>query len=193
MLSMPILLLRSIDVRPQSRVTEVNTAHLLLRLAHLKVSLHCKSTLLTFVGTRRSPSAALCMACFNYTRWQPSQVYRRCREHPLEQATRHRANAFFLVIMFSVFLSVRPCSLYDEQRPFVMITPTLRSSYCSFSCRIARVCRGVLRFRVADDAAVGALTKYYSKALSKGADVLDICSSWVSHFPKDWEHGKRTG
>lgn len=45
----------------------------------------------------------------------------------------------------------------------------------------------------ADDAAVGALTKYYAKALPKGADVLDICSSWVSHFPKDWEHGTRTG
>ncbi|CAM9119308.1 unnamed protein product [Laminaria digitata] len=44
-----------------------------------------------------------------------------------------------------------------------------------------------------DDAAVKALTKYYSKALPKGADVLDICSSWVSHFPKDWQHGKRTG
>ncbi|CAN0291582.1 unnamed protein product [Ectocarpus fasciculatus] len=44
-----------------------------------------------------------------------------------------------------------------------------------------------------DDSAVKALTKYYAKALPKGADVLDICSSWVSHFPKDWEHGKRTG
>ena len=48
-------------------------------------------------------------------------------------------------------------------------------------------------FALLDDAAVGALTKYYSKSLPKGADVLDICSSWVSHFPKDWEHGKRTG
>ncbi|CAN0089229.1 unnamed protein product, partial [Discosporangium mesarthrocarpum] len=44
-----------------------------------------------------------------------------------------------------------------------------------------------------DDPAVKALTKYYSKNLPVGGDVLDICSSWVSHFPKDWQHGKRVG
>ena len=36
-----------------------------------------------------------------------------------------------------------------------------------------------------DDAAIGALTKYYKSVFFDGASVLDICSSWVSHFPKD--------
>jgi hypothetical protein len=40
---------------------------------------------------------------------------------------------------------------------------------------------------------VGALTKYYNANFPEGADVLDICSSWVSHFPKGWKHGKRVG
>eukprot|EP00611_Tribonema_gayanum_P011527 TRINITY_DN2177_c0_g1_i2.p1 TRINITY_DN2177_c0_g1~~TRINITY_DN2177_c0_g1_i2.p1 ORF type:complete len:243 (-),score=68.24 TRINITY_DN2177_c0_g1_i2:68-796(-) len=44
-----------------------------------------------------------------------------------------------------------------------------------------------------DDAAVKALTEFYSKTLLEGADVLDICSSWVSHFPQNWKHGKRVG
>jgi hypothetical protein len=45
----------------------------------------------------------------------------------------------------------------------------------------------------ADDAAVKALTGYYAKSFPEGADVLDICSSWVSHFPPSWKHGKRVG
>jgi SAM-dependent methyltransferase len=44
-----------------------------------------------------------------------------------------------------------------------------------------------------DDHAVKALTDYYSKAIPDNADVLDICSSWVSHFPKDKKLGKVTG
>ncbi|KAJ1428015.1 hypothetical protein B484DRAFT_329774 [Ochromonadaceae sp. CCMP2298] len=36
-----------------------------------------------------------------------------------------------------------------------------------------------------DDQAVGALTKYYKTVFTEGAEVLDICSSWVSHFPTD--------
>lgn len=35
-----------------------------------------------------------------------------------------------------------------------------------------------------DEAAVFALTNYYEKILP-GKKVLDVCSSWVSHFPKD--------
>lgn len=38
-----------------------------------------------------------------------------------------------------------------------------------------------------DDAAVAALTEYYGKHFKDGEDVLDICSSWVSHFPKNWK------
>jgi cyclopropane fatty-acyl-phospholipid synthase-like methyltransferase len=44
-----------------------------------------------------------------------------------------------------------------------------------------------------DDAAVNALTNYYAKNLKDGEDVLDICSSWVSHFPKEWKGGNVVG
>lgn len=44
-----------------------------------------------------------------------------------------------------------------------------------------------------DDDAVSALTKYYSENLKEGDDVLDICSSWVSHYPKDFKGGKVVG
>jgi hypothetical protein len=37
------------------------------------------------------------------------------------------------------------------------------------------------------------LTKYYSEELKEGEDVLDICSSWVSHYPKDFKGGKVVG
>jgi len=44
-----------------------------------------------------------------------------------------------------------------------------------------------------DDPAVSALTKYYSTQLQDGEDVLDICSSWVSHYPTDWNGGNVVG
>jgi SAM-dependent methyltransferase len=44
-----------------------------------------------------------------------------------------------------------------------------------------------------DDPAISALTKYYSEHLKDGDDVLDICSSWVSHYPNDWKGGKVVG
>jgi len=44
-----------------------------------------------------------------------------------------------------------------------------------------------------DDPAVEALTNYYSKNMKEGDDVLDICSSWVSHYPKEWKGGKVVG
>jgi len=44
-----------------------------------------------------------------------------------------------------------------------------------------------------DDAAVTALTKYYAENFNDGDDVLDICSSWVSHYPKEWKGGKVVG
>lgn len=45
-----------------------------------------------------------------------------------------------------------------------------------------------------DDAAAGALTKYYAETLKDGQDVLDICSSWVSHYPeKGWKKGNVVG
>jgi ubiquinone/menaquinone biosynthesis C-methylase UbiE len=44
-----------------------------------------------------------------------------------------------------------------------------------------------------DDAAVSALTKFYGEALEEGDDVLDICSSWVSHYPEDFKGGNIVG
>ena len=37
-----------------------------------------------------------------------------------------------------------------------------------------------------DEGAVAALTRYYDAAVPDGAEVLDICSSWVSHYPRDF-------
>jgi len=44
-----------------------------------------------------------------------------------------------------------------------------------------------------DDFAVAALTEHYAKHFEEGDDVLDICSSWVSHFPEDFKGGNVVG
>lgn len=44
-----------------------------------------------------------------------------------------------------------------------------------------------------DDPAVAALTNYYAQELKNGQDVLDICSSWVSHYPKDFQGNRVVG
>lgn len=48
-----------------------------------------------------------------------------------------------------------------------------------------------------DDAAIGALTKYYEGALpppgTPGAAVLDMCSSWISHYPKGYKQERVVG
>jgi len=46
-----------------------------------------------------------------------------------------------------------------------------------------------------DDKAIAALTEYYGKEIAAGSDILDICSSWISHFPEDFPStmGKRVG
>lgn len=38
-----------------------------------------------------------------------------------------------------------------------------------------------------DDQAVRALTRFYAKNLSANCDILDICSSWVSHLPEEYQ------
>ncbi|GMI23910.1 hypothetical protein TrCOL_g7306 [Triparma columacea] len=43
-----------------------------------------------------------------------------------------------------------------------------------------------------DDPARAALTSYYTSELKPSDDVLDICSSWVSHYPPHWS-STRTG
>jgi len=37
-----------------------------------------------------------------------------------------------------------------------------------------------------DEAAVASLTQYYRRFIPKGSEVLDICSSWVSHYPLEF-------
>jgi len=48
-----------------------------------------------------------------------------------------------------------------------------------------------------DDEAIKSLTKYYETALppsgTEDAAVLDICSSWISHYPKGYSAGKIVG
>ena len=38
-----------------------------------------------------------------------------------------------------------------------------------------------------DDNAIGLLREYYSKNLPRSGRILDLCSSWISHFPKELE------
>lgn len=44
-----------------------------------------------------------------------------------------------------------------------------------------------------DDSAVKSLTSYYRSEIAPGSDVLDICSSWLSHFPTDLRLGRVIG
>ncbi len=48
-----------------------------------------------------------------------------------------------------------------------------------------------------DDGAIAALTRYYEKVFppsgQKGMAMLDMCSSWVSHYPKDFSAGRISG
>ena len=37
-----------------------------------------------------------------------------------------------------------------------------------------------------DEGAIAGLTHYYDREIKDGSDVLDICSSWVSHYPRDF-------
>jgi hypothetical protein len=38
-----------------------------------------------------------------------------------------------------------------------------------------------------------ALTEYYRTAFPPNAEILDICSSWVSHFPKEYKPKRAVG
>ena len=44
-----------------------------------------------------------------------------------------------------------------------------------------------------DDGAIGALRDYYAQEISPKSDVLDICSSWISHLPDGLELGRVAG
>lgn len=44
-----------------------------------------------------------------------------------------------------------------------------------------------------DDGAIGAIRDYYASTMHEGADVLDLCSSWISHLPDDLKLGRVVG
>lgn len=44
-----------------------------------------------------------------------------------------------------------------------------------------------------DDSAIKSLSEYYAHVIPPGADVLDLCSSWISHFPDSLELGRVAG
>lgn len=44
-----------------------------------------------------------------------------------------------------------------------------------------------------DDGAISSLTAYYAHVMQPGADVLDLCSSWISHLPADLKLGRVAG
>eukprot|EP01026_Neomeris_dumetosa_P064925 TRINITY_DN6212_c1_g1_i1.p1 TRINITY_DN6212_c1_g1~~TRINITY_DN6212_c1_g1_i1.p1 ORF type:complete len:300 (-),score=36.48 TRINITY_DN6212_c1_g1_i1:221-1120(-) len=48
-----------------------------------------------------------------------------------------------------------------------------------------------------DDGAINALTSYYSSVFppsgSQDVSILDICSSWISHYPKGYQAGRISG
>ena len=44
-----------------------------------------------------------------------------------------------------------------------------------------------------DDGAIASVTQYYRDTLPPGADILDVCSSWVSHLPDELQLGRVVG
>lgn len=44
-----------------------------------------------------------------------------------------------------------------------------------------------------DDRAIASLQEYYDTALPRQGRILDFCSSWVSHYPKDVEAASSSG
>lgn len=43
-----------------------------------------------------------------------------------------------------------------------------------------------------DDQAIRTLTRFYAKVLPGNGDILDLCSSWVSHLPEDYKPNSLT-
>lgn len=43
-----------------------------------------------------------------------------------------------------------------------------------------------------DEFAVRSLMSYYKRTLAPAADILDLCSSWVSHLPSDYRESSLT-
>lgn len=44
-----------------------------------------------------------------------------------------------------------------------------------------------------DEGAISSLTTFYANELKPGADILDVCSSWISHLPENLALGRVAG
>ena len=44
-----------------------------------------------------------------------------------------------------------------------------------------------------DDGAIQSISDYYASVMHEGADVCDLCSSWISHLPPDLKLGRVAG
>jgi len=44
-----------------------------------------------------------------------------------------------------------------------------------------------------DDGAITSIRDYYASVMKDGDDVLDLCSSWISHLPEDLKLGRVAG
>jgi len=44
-----------------------------------------------------------------------------------------------------------------------------------------------------DDSAINALKQYYAKTVPKDSIILDLCSSWISHFPDGFQKKRAVG
>lgn len=44
-----------------------------------------------------------------------------------------------------------------------------------------------------DDGAIESISKYYGSVMTDDCDVLDLCSSWISHLPTDIKYGRVAG
>lgn len=72
---------------------------------------------------------------------------------------------------------------YDDKVDFAVMDPSEDEIFYSQPRLVYHI----------DDSAVSALTEQYATLLKDGDDVLDICSSWVSHYPKNFKGGKVVG
>eukprot|EP00041_Stephanoeca_diplocostata_P014096 m.253070 g.253070 ORF g.253070 m.253070 type:complete len:248 (-) comp19576_c0_seq7:122-865(-) len=99
--------------------------------------------------------------------------------------------AFIEVIQmyrYNPWLNVRSCSCLPVLRYKTNCTLVVPSQDSEFY-RIPRLVQHI------DDNAIAAIRSHYEAVLPPKADVLDLCSSWISHFPNPriWQSGKCIG
>ena len=63
---------------------------------------------------------------------------------------------------------------YDDKKDFLRIDEEPDTKFYNFPKLVYHI----------DEGAVAALTRYYAGNIPANSDILDICSSWVSHYPR---------